>query len=94
MYEYIVKFTNEELPGQRIRSNQWLDVGTVVEINQPKGKVIASVAVVTKKYSQELQDYDAVLHLDLLQYLVNLPSQIKRFYLPDLRQFEQKKLLN
>ncbi|MEB3280476.1 MAG: hypothetical protein VKK42_16310 [Lyngbya sp.] len=94
MYEYIVKFTNEEFPCQRIRSERWLDVGSVLEINQEKGRVFASVAVVIKQYSAELKDYDAILHLDLLQYIVPLNGIIKRFYLPDQFQFEQKKLLN
>lgn len=94
MYKYIVKFTHQELPCQQIHSDQWLDVGSLLEFNQEKGRVIASVSVVMKQFSSELNNYDTILEVDLLQYIVNKNSNIKRFYLLDKNQFEQKKMFN
>jgi hypothetical protein len=94
MYEYIVNFTHQELPGQQIHSDQWLDVGSLLEINQEKGRVIALVSVVMKQFSSDLQNHETILEVDLLQYIVNQNSNIKRFYLPDKNQFEQKKMFN
>ncbi|ERT08805.1 hypothetical protein M595_1137 [Lyngbya aestuarii BL J] len=94
MYEYIVKFTHQELPCQKIHSDKWLDVGSLLEFNQEKGRVIALVSVVMKQFSSELNNYDTILEIDLLQYIVNQNSNIKLFDLPYKNQFEQKKMFN
>ncbi|EAW37282.1 hypothetical protein [Lyngbya sp. PCC 8106] len=94
MYEYIIKFTHQELPGQQIYSEQWLDVGSLLEINLEKGRVIASVSVVSKRFSSEFKNYDTILEVDLLQYIWNQNSNIKRFDLPEKFQLQQKKMFN
>ena len=77
MSEYIVNFTHQELPDQQIHSDQWLDVGSLLEINPEKGRVIALVSVVMKQFSCDLQNHETSLEVDLLQYIVNQNSNIK-----------------
>ncbi len=94
MYEYIINFTNQELPCQRIRSVQKFQTGSLLEIPQTQGKVIAKVGVIMKNSSDQFQDCDGLLYLELLQYLVTHHEKIGKFYLPEKLELEQKKFFN